>query len=283
LQGGPLIWLGIALLGVAVLAHDGAAQTPTSDPLNAPQQPSEAVSHLSGIWFRAWHMQQLFDPPDRGPGPVTGDPAWPHVRGTNAPWIADLDNPILQPATRDRLKQLADEQKAGRAMMDNDSLCLPFGVLASLNMFDALQILQTRDQVIFLYARDHQVRFVYLDQPHAKNIAPSWYGESIGHYEGDTLVVDTVGQNDRTLVDRYGTPHSVQLHTVERYRYAEDDGMLHVSVTVEDPIAFITPWSAQVAYKREPGSTFEEIVCAENNRAMLGQGIRVPTATSPDF
>jgi hypothetical protein len=242
-----------------------------------------AVPDFSGVWFRAWRQAQLFDPPDSGPGPVTGDPAWPHVRGVNAPWIADLSSPILQPQTRARLQELGEQQKAGHALLDNDSLCLPLGVLASLNLFDAVQILQTPTQVTFLYARDHQVRFVYLNRPHSKAVRPSWYGESVGHYEGDILVVDTIGMNEKTLVDRYGTPHSDRLHTVERYRFSASDAVLQATVTVEDPIAFRMPWTAKVDYRHDLTSTFEEIVCAENNRSTADQGIRLPTATKADF
>jgi hypothetical protein len=179
--------------------------------------------------------------------------------------------------------QLADRQRAGHALLDNDTLCLPVGVLGSLNMFDAMQVLQTPTKVILLYARDHQIRVIYLDQPHSKDLSLSWYGESVGHYEGDTLVVDTIGMNSKTLVDRYGTPHSDQLHTIERYRRSEADGTLEVSVTVEDPAVFTTPWSARAAYKRDAASRFEEIVCAENNPSTSNRAIEIPAATHPDF
>lgn len=245
-------------------------------------QGSTEVPDFSGVWVRAWREAQLFDPPDSGPGPVTGDPAWPHIRGGASPWIADLRSPILRPEARAHLSALADQQKAGHAIFDNDTLCLPLGVLATLNLFDAIQILQTPSQVIFIYARDHQVRYVHLNRPHAKVVTPSWYGESVGHYEGKTLVVDTIGMNDKTLVDRYGTTHSTSLHTVERYRFS-DDGVFQVTVTVEDPATFTTPWTAKGSYRHDPKTVFEEIVCAENNRGTSDGGIQPPTALKADF
>ncbi len=264
-------------------ADQGVASTvPDASPTAQP------LPDFSGIWLRAWTEQQLFDPPESGPGPVTGDPEWPHIRGANSPWIADLTSQILKPETRSRLKELADEQWGGLALLDNDSVCLPLGVLAALNTIDPTQILQTPTQVIFLYVRDHQVRIVDLNRAHIMAGGPTWYGDSVGHYEGDTLVVDTIGMNVKTLVDRYGTPHSSQLHTVERYRFSENDGVLEASVTVEDPIVFTMAWSARFDYRHDPSSsfetsTFEEIVCAENNRPSGDPRMQIPTALNPDF
>ena len=278
------IHLASTCVGLIAAAFSWQAQGALAHTTPSSSRASTAlpVPNLSGVWSRAWRVQQLFEPPDSGPGPVTGDPASPHVRGGNSPWIADLSSPILRPQTRDRLRQLADQQKAGHALLDNDTLCLPVGVLGSLNMFDPMQVLQTPTKVFLLYTRDHQVRVIYLDQPHSQNLSPTWYGESVGHYEGDILVVDTIGMNTKTLVDRYGTPHSDRLHTIERYRLSAD-GTLEVSVTVEDPITFTTTWSAKAAYKRGDPGGFEEIVCAENNPPISDQAIGFPAATNPDF
>jgi hypothetical protein len=79
----------------------------------------------------------------------------------------------------------------------------------------------------------HRTRHVFMNVPHTNNPAPSWYGESVGHYEGDTLVVDTIGQNDKTFVDGYRTPHTTQLHVVERFRVVKGGRGLDVSFTVD--------------------------------------------------
>jgi hypothetical protein len=92
-----------------------------------------------------------------------------------------------------------------------------------------LFIVQTPKEVLFLYQSDHQVRHIYMNVPHSEHVAPSWYGESVGRYEGDTLVVDTVGITTKAAVDYYLTPHTDKLHVVERYRLL-DDGR-----TLEDP------------------------------------------------
>jgi hypothetical protein len=91
-----------------------------------------------------------------------------------------------------------------------------------------------------IFSGDQQVRHVYLDVPHSENPKPSWYGESIGHYEGDTLVMDTVGLNDKTFLDNYRTPHTEKLHVVERWRLIDDGERLEVKVRVEDRMRSIS-------------------------------------------
>src|ERR1051325_2636677 len=117
-----LLSMSIGLIGAALAwqAQGAPANTAANSSRASAGLP---VPALAGEWSRAWKVQQLFEPPASGPGPVTGDPAWPHVRGQNSPWIADLGNPILGDETRARLSQLADQQRAGHALLDNDSLC----------------------------------------------------------------------------------------------------------------------------------------------------------------
>jgi hypothetical protein len=86
---------------------------------------------------------------------------------------------------------------------------------------------------------DSQVRHIYLDCRARGEVKPSWYGESVGHYEGDTLVVDTIGLSDKTFVDAYRTPHSDKLHVIERWKLAQDGKGLEVTVTVDDPDTII--------------------------------------------
>ncbi len=115
-------------------------------------------------------------------------------------------------------------------------MCQPSGIPMLWNRRGgAIQILQTPTQVTILNARDHQVRYIHLNVPHSENPGHSWYGESVGHYEGgDTLVVDTIGQNDKTQIDRFGTTHSDQIHVMERIRLGPDGRSFEVQFTVED-------------------------------------------------
>ena len=105
-------------------------------------------------------------------------------------------------------------------------------------------------------------------------------GESVGHYEGDTLVVDTIGQNTRLPVDVYRTPHTEKLHVVERWKVVDDGKMMEASFTVDDPDAFYQPWSATRQYRRVQEPMNEE-VCAENNQHLFDY--HIPVASKPDF
>jgi hypothetical protein len=130
----------------------------------------------------------------------------------------------------------------------------------------SIQFLQTPTQITILNARDQQARHIYLNVPHSKNPKHSWYGESVGHYEGtDTLVVDTIAQNDKTQIDRFGTTHSDQIHVIERFKLSPDRKNMEVQFTVIDPGAYTMPWSARVRFAQRAGE-WDEQVCAENNR-----------------
>jgi hypothetical protein len=263
-------------------------------------QASEAPPDLSGIWRRDYEIQNLLDPPERGPGRISQDPRYPKtdfngvprrqlteeeleqvITYTNA-WIPDPSSPILQPETRAALELIRDQELAGIPHPEMQTLCKPTGVPHIVNILNNTWILQTPTQVIFLYERDHQVRRVYLNEGHSDDPGHTWYGESIGHYEGDTLVIDTVGQNDLTHIDRFATPHSDQIHVVERY-WISDEGTLEVEVFLEDPVAFIVPWSGRGTYRRQ--ENFSENVCAENNERAYWPGHELPIAKddTPDY
>jgi hypothetical protein len=135
-----------------------------------------------------------------------------------------------------------------------------------------------------IWMQDHQVRHIYLDVPHSPELQPSWFGESVGRYEGDALLVDTVGISRRTFVDNYLTPHTDQLHVTERFHIVDEGKTLEVNVHVEDPGAFATPWNAIQRYRRVQQGPMMEVECAENNGDMFNQGLDpMPEAAKPDF
>ena len=218
------------------------------------------------------------------PGVRNSDPCPPGVtesRESNA-WIADYTNPILLPWTREALKKNSDGEAAGISHLSFQQHCKPSGVPQILNLRYQVQFLQGPDQLTILYENNSQIRRVYMNQKHPENVERSWYGHSIGHYEGDTLVIDTIGQVDFTELDRFGTLHSDALHVVERYRIL-DDGNLEVIFTVEDQGAFTMPWRGAANYIPQSIS-FPEFICAENNRATSeAQAFDVPHDLTPDF
>jgi hypothetical protein len=159
---------------------------------------------------------------------------------------------------------------------------MPAGVPAFMNIggLQPVFFIQTPKQVWMIFSGDQQVRRVYLDAPHSANPKPSWYGESVGHYDGDTLVIDTIGMNDKTFVDYYRTPHTTKLHVVERWKMIDNGQRLEVTFTVEDPDTYYEPWSGIRRYRRVQQEMAEE-VCAENNAHLFEY--HIPVADKPDF
>ena len=122
-----------------------------------------------------------------------------------------------------------------------------------------------------------------MDVPRSSNPKPSWYGESIGHYEDDTLVVDTIGQTDRTFVDNYRTPHSEKLHVIERYHLTDCGKFLQVDIQVDDPDAFTMPWTAIQRYRRASAAQCSRRFAQRTMRSFsIIIFLRQPVPTSDD-
>jgi hypothetical protein len=225
-----------------------------------------------------------------GPSPTRNDPGHPYVtnnsfRATGAQptfRVADLTNPNIKPWAKEIMKRENDRVLSGGIPYGARQSCMPAGVPAFMGfaVVEPIHFMQTPKQVTMIFSGDAQVRHVYLDVPHSSNPKPSWYGESVGHYEGDTLVVDTIGMNDKTYLDNFRTPHSEKLHVVERYRLAGDGSMLQVTFRVEDPNTFYEPWLAINNFKRIQMPMHEE-ACAENNQHLFDY--HIPVAGKPDF
>ena len=254
----------------------------------AQAQPAHPIPNFSSASFGWQAMSPNFELPESGPHQVVQDPN--HVwkapgRGEAPMWrIADLDNPILQPWTRESLDANNKRILAGGTGYTRQVSCWPMGTPAFL-LYPAQPVyfIQTPEKVTIIAQMDHQVRHVYLNVPHSKDVKPSYYGESVGHYEGDTLVVDTIGIDSKsTWIDNFRTPHSDQLRVVERFRITDDDKFLRVDLHVDDPGAFTMPWNAVQRYDRQ-NLNFIETVCAENNPLHLGDLDPQPEAKTPDF
>ena len=196
--------------------------------------------------------------------------------------IADLSsNANVKPWAKEVMKKDNDEVIAGKIAYTARSSCKPAGVPGfDLFGFQPIFFVQAPKMVTMIYSGDQQVRHVYLNVPHSQNVKPSWYGESVGWYEGDTLVVDTIGLNTKTHVDNFRTPHSEKLHVVERWKLIEGGKTLEVTFTVDDPETYYQPWSAKQQYRRAEGPMTEQ-VCAEGNLLLFDWGL--PVDDKPDF
>jgi hypothetical protein len=223
------------------------------------------------------------------PRPVGCDPAHPCVANNTGKQptfrVADINNPNLTPFAKEELKKSNEEVQRGKAMYTREARCWATGVPAFLlNPGGPSYWLQTHDKIAIIWQLDHQVRHIYLNVPHSANPKPSWYGESVGHYEGGSLVVDTIAQNSRTFVDNYRTPHSEKLHVVERYYLINDGKMLEANVTMEDPEVFIQPLQVTHQWRREHGTLLESS-CAEGemNNPFQQDAEPIPRADKLDF
>ena len=148
--------------------------------------------------------------------------------------------------------------------------CLPPGVPRIMLIPFPMQVVQTSGEVILLFEYDHFVRHISLDRrEHPKNLDFTWMGDSIGHWEGDTLVVDTTGLNDKTWLDQVGHPHSDSLHVVERIRRVDRD-TLQDDLTIDDPRAYAKPWTGQQVFKLKPAWRLSEYVCEDNQARASG-------------
>jgi hypothetical protein len=235
-----------------------------------------------------------FIQPKSGPGPVTYDKAHPFLDNRRARQlgksstnrVADLTNPILLPWVREELRQLNKRALTEFQLWTPKERCWPIGVPGwLLYPVRPHRFLQQPNQVVMIWEEDAMWRHIYLTDKHTPNLKPTWFGESIGHYEnGDTLVIDTIGLKTRTRVDSYQTPHTEQLHVVERYRLVDNGEAIEASAYVEDPGAFTTPWTGLQRFRRNTDAPLAEEICAENNIDAFNQDIMpIPAADKLDF
>jgi hypothetical protein len=296
-----LLWLTLA----AAAAWGATAAAELSD---GATRGDHTVPDFSGIWAHPYLTG--FEPPAAGPGPVTNRSRRNGV-GNFQRLVGDYTNPILKPEAAAIVKQHGEISSAAKGYPTPSNQCWPGGVPYVFWDF-LMEMFQEPDRITMIYRHGNEMRHVRLNEPHPAHLTPSWYGDSVGRYEGDTLVIDTVGIKigPYAMVDMYGTPHSPALHVVERYRlvpYEEaKDAMernakensrnpgadfdasyrgkvLQLHFTVEDENVFTTPWTATITYRPAVGG-WTDLICAENiHQYYDGKDTAVPQADKPDF
>src|SRR5579871_616714 len=235
--------IALALVAAAPLAGNAAdPATVVSEPLYG----DPAHPNISGMW----------DPEFAFFGPPTGASAASRVR-------VKPSTPELTPAYAKKYAQWLKDYAVGKQEPDIVTRCLAFGIARFGTM--PVEIIQTPGQVTMTLGVLHDIRRIYTDGTgHTVGADPSFNGDSIGHWEGDTLVVETNNVRASTL-DRDGVPYSDHLTTVERIRRVSPT-RLEIEITLTDPEAFVRPFTMRRAYvPMPPGSRFEEYVC-ENNQ-----------------
>jgi hypothetical protein len=298
------------LVTMAAAAGPVSGQETRTDPQTGGARGVASIPDFSGIW-RHGSLPWLV-PPASGPGPVTNR-SRRQDNGVSdyGQLVGDYTNPILQPWAAAVVKRMGDLSLAGVTFPSPSNQCWPEPV-PFLFKHMAMEMLQLPDTIVMLFNEDHEVRWVRLNQQHPVPVTPSWHGDAVGHYEGDALVIDTIGTKaDRPfgMIDLFGTPYTDKLHVVERYQLRDYDAVkdaldraakenwrpagpvnpnykdkfLEVQFTIEDPGAFTTPWTATMIYLRDR-LEWAEVVCAENPFGFHHEGdAQIPVANRPDF
>ncbi len=262
------------------------------------------IPDLSGVWNHP--SLPWFEPLPTGPRPVMNVERRNGVSNYDK-LVGDYKNPILQPWASQIVKKYGEFSLAGITFPNPSNQCWPEPP-PFMFKHNNVEMFQYPDRITMVYSGD--VRQVHMNQSHPAEVTPSWFGDSVGHYEGDTLVIDTVGvKTDRpfAMLDLFGTPYTKALHLVERYRlispedakeaidrdYKENQHFgdirhapgkyLQMHLTVEDDEVFTTPWTVTITYGHDPDG-WHETVCAENTHEYYyNKESEVPTADRPDF
>ncbi len=244
--------LGIALASAIVLSFSAAASAQTKQPpaeASAKVSNSDTAHDLSGVWMqdrprplsvveRFW-MYELND--EAPPMTAWGEAQYKAAKssfGTRSYPLAETNDPIYH-------------------------TCTPPGYPRVIMHPFPMQVVQTPGEVILLFEYDSVRHQIFTDgRKHDETLGPLWMGDSIGHWEGDTLVADTVNFNEKTWLDRVGHPHSGALHIVERIRRANHDHLID-DITIDDPKAYTKPWSAHLDFLLRPKWTLSEQFCED--------------------
>ena len=267
-----------------------------------------SVADFAGMWSHPWLPG--YEPMASGPTSLKNRSRRNGVSNV-LQLVGDYTNPILKPDAAATVKRFGEMSIDHYGFPNPRNQCWPNGVPFVLSS-NGMEMFQKGDVITFIYQTDHQVRYVRMNGSHPAKVNPSWYGDSVARWEGDTLVIDTIGikPGPFAMVDWFGTPQTPALHVVERYRLldyeAAKEGLdrankenalpvpvavdlnyrgkyLQLQFTVEDPSVFTTPWTATVTYGR-PMVQWAENVCGENPRTYgTEQDARLPTAAQPDF
>jgi hypothetical protein len=216
---------GWAAAGAALLVFLPAMFAQTAKPAKSPVAPD-----ITGVWLIDQYHPALF------------------AKGTTPPFTPWGE---------------AQFKKADTLVNDPNLACLPEGIPRIMAVPLPMQVFQVPDMVLIYIEAGNQLRQIHLNRGHRDDTGPTYNGDSIGKWDGDTLVVDTTGFNDVTWLDHVGLPHSDQLHVVERIRRVDHDTLVD-DFTVEDPKAYTKPWSSSQTYHLKPGWEIAEYVCDNN-------------------
>jgi hypothetical protein len=259
MRGLPLIALIVVTASTASVSSQttSGAQAPAAG--GVPRAP-DGKPDLTGVWQGGTTRAGSWEEANSGLG-VGGT-----GRDPNAPANPASQQVITEPAPYQpwaAAKVLESFNKRG--IDDPNALCLPSGIprITLVGLFP-MQIIQTPRQIVMLYEYMNVFRVIPMSAKHSDDLVPTYMGDAVGHWEGDTLVVDVIGFNDKTWLTGTGTLHSEALHVTERYTRIGKD-RINYDVTMEDPKILTKPWTIHTSIMLREGTRIQEYVCPENN------------------
>jgi hypothetical protein len=261
------VLLGSAIVATLVCAACGAPQTAketaASAAANGVPRTADGKPDLTGVWQGGNGRKGTWEEANSGLG-VGGTGLDPSAPANPASQQVITDPAPYKPEAAARVLESFNK----RGIDDPAGLCLPLGVprISLVGLFP-IQIVQTPTQIVILHEYMSVFRVIPLNAEHPADIVPTYMGNSVGHWDGDTLVVDVIGFNDKGWLTGTGTHHSDALHVTERYTRVDKDQIDYV-VTMEDPNVFTEPWTIKTRLMLREGTRLQEYVCAENNVEM---------------
>jgi len=222
--------------------------------------------------------QQEYQPPT-GPAPRTASGKVDFSGVWQKPYVPDLtkDSKDFKPVAELPFTPwgAAEWKKYDAAEGDYTGACLPFGMMRSVNTPEPMQVMQSDTYFTFLFEQNSWFTVVPIDGRKHREGIPTWFGDSVGHWEGDTLVIDTVNFNGKTRLDTVGHPHSDQLHLVQRFS-RPDRGHIAHEMIIDDPKTFTKPWKTTRMLTLRTDWEMMEYSCEENNKSLWEGRIKVP-------
>jgi hypothetical protein len=227
---------------------------------NAIPRTTDGKPDLTGVWQGASNRRGTWAEANSGLG-VGGTGRDPAAPANPASQQVVTETAPYQPAAAQKVLESFNK----RGIDDPNGLCLPPGVprVTIVGLFP-FQIVQTPQRIVIMYEYMHVFRVIPLNARHPEDLVPTYMGDSVGRWEGDTLVVDVIGFNDKTWLTGTGTFHSESLHVTERYTRVDKD-QINYDATIVDPDVLTKPWNIHTTIMLREGTRVQEYVCAENN------------------
>ena len=251
--------VALAAAALALLTAPQALAQPGTD--NPTIKGSADPRDLNGVWFlnNPSHLDRDRTVHYGKNGPMT-------LADSRVLWPIDGSIPPFTDWGLKRFNARYDGNIANKPIADPSTSCIPHGVPRAMVPTYPFQIVQTKGITAVLYEVAHDVQMIYMDRPLPKKPKITQMGTSVGHWEGDELVVQTVGLDDSAIIDQMGTPHSNQLKLTERFKKTDGGRHLEVTMTFDDPVAYKAPWTARTTFNLRTDMKLMEYVCEENNR-----------------